>query len=355
MHATARGSAAIVGIALAACLAPTGAPTRSPGQVIEAIAPRARVMAGLFAPQAFQSLATFGPLMEVQSATTAATRVPVAAASLQCAARQGTPSNPGGIVPAGPPLAEGLFPDSLLRHVFVYIDTLGRYESSTDTSGPAGGVRFTLYAVDAIGSPLSPLQAVGWADLRDRSAPGAPELQVDVHDDVAGPVAAYLVSPKGTQSGYTAIIAGTIGNATGQVTIGDSTSGAPRQVGIAALVEDSAQALSLHQVASRTTLDFFDNNYAVDATFTSGTDSVRIAGTVTTYCLLPAFDDTVSVNGTAVALVTTGQRDPIAVRPDRGALDPVLSAAVLALFDAQRQTFRVLAAFAAPATQLLPP
>jgi hypothetical protein len=120
------------------------------------------VMEGAFGTPAIRSLSTFGPKMAVLAVQSGAASRAVPAVCAPAGALFLTAPAPA---LRGGGSTAGAIPDSLLRHVFVYDSAAGSYRPTADTSGPAGGVRFLLDAVDSTGRPTAPSTNVGWLDL----------------------------------------------------------------------------------------------------------------------------------------------------------------------------------------------
>ena len=302
-----------------------------------------------FGTPAIQSLALTGALMTVGPAPAAASAAATLAA---CAA---TPASPPAA--AGSPLfPAGVIPDSLLRRVFVY-DTLARaYRPSSAASGPPSGVRFLLYGLDPVYPQLAmPLTTIGWLDLSDASyVGGGLALRAGVVNGTAAN-ADYVVSPLGTRSSYTAHLTGTVASSTRVFTVRDSTAVEFVQTSISASVTDSTHDLSLRLIASRDTIDAYDNYYDFDFMLTHGTEQIRLVGDIQQYCNIPSIGATFSVNGADFAAVTNGTSGPVAARVDGQPLTPEQQAAVFDMLFGQQRLFLRLAALLTPVRQFLAP
>ena len=261
--------------------------------------------------------------------------------------------------------ATALIADSLFRHVVAY-DTAARgYRVSADTSGPAGGMRFVLYQVNSYALPATPLSPDGWLDLVDRSAGGLLQLQAQISNGSTA-IADYLVGLAGTQAADTALLSGTVTDRARTLALRDSTAKAPVagtvavKVAVSAHLTDSLDGSRLDMLASRTSFDPFDYDDTLDFTVTSATQTIRLAGAITTYCLLPTFNLTVAVNGAAYATITGGGPADVGggaanVMLVGGQSAPADEAqAVLDMKAGQRAFFVWLGALVAPAQALLP-
>src|ERR1041385_8616705 len=77
--------------------------------------------------------------------------------------------------------ATGLFPDTLLGAVFSWDTNSGTYYRSATTGGPSAGIRFLLYAINPVtGLPVTPLNQIGYADLRDTGTGNPAQLTIDI-------------------------------------------------------------------------------------------------------------------------------------------------------------------------------
>ena len=202
--------------------------------------------------------------------------------------------------------------------------------------------------------PTAPSTNVGWLDLIDRSAGGVLAFQSRVQ---SGPLrnADYRIIPSGTQLTYTALLAGAATDGSHAFVFRDSTGGVLAQVTASATIDDSVDDLHLRLRATRTATDPYDNYYDLDVTFMRGPQIIRLVGTITTYCLVPAIGVAVSVNGAGFATVTNSATAPNVTRVDREPITGAQSQAILDLIEGEQRLFGWLAAFASPARRFLPP
>jgi len=343
--------------AVAACLAAMGGCDRSPAappgngfDPVKVESALATVNSVLGTPT-MQSLTALSPRLIVAAA-------PPAASSSDLNIACGAPASRAPMVAGAAALrASSLIADSLFRHVIVY-DTLARgYRISADTGGPAGGIRFMLYTVNGYALPSVPLTPDGWLDLADQGAGAAPQLRSQISNGTSG-IADYLVGLSGTRVADAAVLSGTVTDGTHTLRFRDSTTSAPVagtvavRVVVSAHVSDSLDGFSLDMLASRTTFDPFDYEDTLDFTLMSGSQTLRLVGTITTYCLFPSVDLTVAVNGTAYATVTNATPNVTLVGGRPATTDE--AQAVLDLQDGQRRLLVWLSALFAPAKALLP-
>jgi hypothetical protein len=215
-------------------------------------------------------------------------------------------------------------------------------------------VRFLLDAVDSIVRPTAPSTNVGWLDLIDHSAGGVLALQAHVQSGTLRN-ADHSILPSGTQQNYTAVLAGTVTDGSHGFVSRDSTGSVLAQVTASATIDDSVDGLNLRLRATRTATDPFDNYYDLDITFIRGPQTIRLVGSITTYCLVPSIGVAVSVNGADFARVTNGAPAATVTRVDRKPITGAQVQAILDLIEGERGLFGWLAAFAPPARRFLPP
>lgn len=301
-------------------------------------------MDGVLATPVMQSLQALGGLMRISSSQAGS------AGALTC----GAPPAPPAPWHHPSPSESALIPDTLRRRVFVYDVTTGSYQASTDTSGPATGLRYMLYSVDNFARVTLPLTSVGWLDLSDQSGAGVTTLRAQIQNGPTS-VADYLVAPTGTQAADTASLSGTLTDGTHSFVFRDSTASAGFTTWILATVADSADDVHARMFAARTSFDPFDFNDTLDLAFQHGADTVRIRGLIQTYCLIPSTGLTISVDGADFAAVTNGTTSLNVARLDHVPLTPDQTQAILDLKDAQQHLFRALGAMFTPSRLLLPP
>jgi len=246
-------------------------------------------------------------------------------------------------------MRSGPIPDSVVRRVFYYEPTASSYLASADSSGPLGGVRFLLYQTDSIGGLRMPLLTDGWFDLVDQGAGG---FTGSIRGS-AGAGADYTITPSGTQTNYRMLMAGSVTNGTRSLTFRDSTTTAYVQVGSVVTLQAGGAQIDLN--ATRAALDAYDGFYDVDFKLANATDTARIYGSITTYCLISTTSLRIAVRGTDYAEVVTGSNGPVIVRLDKQPLDDAQAQAMWSLIRVQSELFDWMQAFFMPARQLLPP
>ena len=298
------------------------------------------------------SLTALSPQLIVAAAPPAA---PPAFQSLACSAPART-----AVIPRAAALqATSLIADSLFRHVIVYDTTARAYRVSADTSGPAGGIRFVLYQVTSYGLPTSPLAPDGWLDLIDQSAGGALQVRSQVSSGATG-IGDYVIRVSGTRSADAAGLSGTATDGVHTLSFHDSTTGFPitgtlsTEVTVSAVVSDSLDGFRLDMYAARTTFDPFDYNDTLDFTYASASQTIRMVGAISTYCLSPSINLTIALNGTDYATITNGAAVSYVTLVGGQPATADESQALLDLKDSQRQLFLWLGALFAPAKALLP-
>ena len=336
-------------VALAGCDQAPAAPSAGfdPAAVESALA----TLNSVLDTPTLQSLTALSPQLFVAATPPA----PPAAASVACSA----PARAAGRERVAGPQASSLIADSLFRRVIVYDTAARAYRVGADSGGPAGGVRFVLYPVSSSGLPATPLSSDGWLDLVDQSAGGVLQLHAQVSNGTAV-MADYLVGLSGTRAADTAVLAGTVTDGTHALAFRDSTASAPvpglvaTRVAMSAHLIDSLGGFKLDMLASRTTFDPFDYDDTLDITVTSSAQTIRLAGAISTYCLLPTVGLTVAVNGADYAKITSGGAVAYVTLLGGQSAPSAESQALLAVKAGQRRVFLWLGALLAPAQALLP-
>jgi hypothetical protein len=318
------------------------------------------IVSGVPGTPVMQSLTALSPLLIPAAAASAARAATSALACGPVADRLIVGSSATIPVAAVAAMATGgLIADTLYRRVFVYDTAAKAYRASTDTSGPQNGIRYVLYDVSAYGLPTVPLTPDGWLDLTDESAGTVLQLRTQISNGTSG-VADFLVGLSGTQAADTALLAGTVTDGTHTLSFRDSTGGGKAgatlatRVAVSAQLSDSLDGFSVKMLASRTQFDPFDYDDTLDFTFASATQTVRMAGAITTYCLLPSIGLTVSLNDTAYATITNGTTTPNVTLAGGQPATADQAQALLDMKDAQTRLFVWLGALFGPAKALLP-
>ena len=119
-------------------------------------------------------------------------------------------SRPAGAI--SPSLSTAAIPAEYLGVTFTYDVETDQYVPSELTGAPANGVRFIVYAVNAIsGQPIEPLVEVGYADIVTTESATAASVQIEL---VSAGVTYldYTVGINGNTSGATLTVTGFVSN-----------------------------------------------------------------------------------------------------------------------------------------------
>ncbi|HTR21965.1 MAG TPA: hypothetical protein VMH88_14025 [Gemmatimonadales bacterium] len=299
-----------------------------------------------FDTPALQSLAALAPILTIPGGVASRT---VALSHLGSTCGAGLVSDGAGALA----VAAGI-PDSILGRVLVYDSVAQGYGVGADTGGPSDGVRFLLYTPGLFGRPAFPLAVDGWLDLRDQTAGTSTLLAVQVVNGTE-PNADYTIVPWGGQGVDSGFVTGAVTQGKHLFTFADSIAQQGSQTVTAATITGQGQDLQLRLAATRNAIDPYDSFYDLDYTFTRKAETIRIVGSITTYCLLPAITTTVSVNGVAFAQIgmTTGSVD--VVRVDSQPLTSDQQQAILDLLYGEERLFASLTGLFAPARQFVAP
>jgi hypothetical protein len=115
---------------------------------------------------------------------------------------------------AGISASVAAIPPAALGKTYEYSIAEDRYVESGRTGAPANGVRFLLYAINPVtGRPVSPLNEVGYADVRDLSSGSTRSARVVVVSDGVTYLD-YTVGATATSTGGTINIGGFITDGT---------------------------------------------------------------------------------------------------------------------------------------------
>jgi hypothetical protein len=241
--------------------------------------------------------------------------------------------------------------DSLKRRVFVLDSSGGAYRAGTDTSGPAAGVAFQLYQTDSDTALLQPLVPIGRLDITENGS------GLRARAALSGILAAdYTVAPSGTQATDTALVAGTLSAGARSLAVNDTTlfvrSGTASGTLVIGTIRDAAAGRSARISASLSQFDRFDFDYIFDFTLTIPGAFIRLAGEVSTFCLIPSTQAEITENGASLARVGPQTDDvvPAAGRTFTAEQRGVL----LQLMAFHARVFRALAALHRPVRLLLP-
>ena len=218
-------------------------------------------------------------------------------------------------------ITASVIPPTVLGQTFVWDVTTHQYvaDPSATPPAPANGVRIILYAVDPItGAVVEPPVATGYVDLIDLSSGNTNSLQVIVNGGTpASPgttYANYTVTATVTGSPATAFNATAVGfvsDGTHTLTFNAAfsatnltTDNPDAQIDVTWSLDNPPVSVALHETL--TTPDANDATLTIDFSVTSGTETVRVQGTVTVV-VSPATvtaNLTVTVNGVPFATIT---------------------------------------------------
>ena len=106
------------------------------------------------------------------------------------------------------------FPQDVLGRTFAWDTAQNRYRISNLTGAPTNGVRFLLYVTNVTGSPVEPLQPLGYVDLTDNPSASAEDLGVLVRFGQQT-VADYHITLVRTTSSDTLTASGSLFSSTG--------------------------------------------------------------------------------------------------------------------------------------------
>ena len=248
----------------------------------------------------------------------------------------------------------GPIADSLYGHVFAWDTAAGGYRVGADSGGPAGGVRFLLYALNPYGRPSLPLTGVGWLDLGNGGNGALPGVTVRLGSGGVS-LADLVATLSGTATADTVLLAGSVGDGVHTFVVRDSAARGGTHTTTAAALDDSTDGLQVRLFASRISFDPFDYNDTLDLSYTHDAETVRVAGSITTYCLIPSVGMTASVNGVPfAAIVNSSTSIPAVTRLDKLPITATQVQAILDLKNAAQTLFAALIALAAPPALLLP-
>ncbi len=97
------------------------------------------------------------------------------------------------LVPADGAISAAVLPPAYLGKTLIYDPSSNSYvDDPTRTDGPSNGVRLILYALDGFGSPVIPLEEIGYADLKDESSSSFDKLHIEVWGTLPDPDVKYL-------------------------------------------------------------------------------------------------------------------------------------------------------------------
>jgi hypothetical protein len=245
------------------------------------------------------------------------------------------------------------FPDSVVRHVFAYDSTSASYRLTSDSSGPAAGVRFLIYPVNASGQILFRLSPIGHLDLIDASGTGPLTLYAQVTDG-AGAGIDYSIAPTGTLAAYSAVLAGSMTNGPYLATFSDTSGlvGSTFTVGVS--LDATAPDVHVSMSATRAVADPFDNYYTLRFTLRHGPETVGLAGTISTFCTVSTTNLTVTVNALDFAQVTNDAHGLVFTGVDGQLIDAAQTQAVIDLLALQSTLFQAFTILFTPARPLLP-
>lgn len=251
------------------------------------------------------------------------------------------------------------FPSNFLGVTFVWDESSHSYTAGSETGAPADGIRVVYYAVDPIThQPASPLNALGYVDLRDLSTAASDRLGVAVVSTAGGaPVtlADYYIDVSYTATdselGVRFESVGFLSNATDQLNFDLGQDVAVSQTGIV-LTQDFTMGLEGSDLSVRyqgSLAGGFEGETVgldVTATITNGPDRVVLDLQADEQSL----NGSIAHNGTPVALVTGTLHAPQFTDPDGQPLTQEQIDALGEFFAAVEGLFELAAGIFGPAS-----
>lgn len=255
------------------------------------------------------------------------------------------------LVPHVAELSAGpIIPDPVLGTTFEWDVDSDAYLATSRTGAPANGVRFILYAVNAITHmPVEPVVEVGFVDLMDESTAGSLRLHIQVKGLGGTPTYLdYTAAIVAGSTSFTATVNGSLSNGLAGAELKTLTFNVSFQVTQNAVTESASYDLNnpsvsvdvyLRLTASQTAI-----TVSVDFRFARPGELVRLLGTVT----LSAVNNELVISGTVVVTVNggvfarataTGGAEPQWVRHDGTPLTAEELAALQRLFNAVQRFF----------------
>jgi hypothetical protein len=214
--------------------------------------------------------------------------------------------------------ATGLFPDSALGWVFGWDTSTDRYVRVATTGGPANGVRFLLYEVNASGYPVEPLNQIGVADFKDEGTGSVAILHIQIKSNSEQTTYLdYTFTGSGNSTSYNASVTGFVTNGLGPVfnktlTFTVTIAGNQSSVTFTASYSLNHPALTVQEVVTASD-DGTNTTLTLNFTFTGPHETVSISGTLTIADadLSSTINITFRINGHTVATVTGSTSNPV--------------------------------------------
>lgn len=212
-------------------------------------------------------------------------------------------------------------PPEILGKTYEWNAVSGTYEATTRLGAPANGVRFILYALGGTGLPATPLQEIGYADLKDESTPGLEKLHIVVVANGTTYVD-YTIAVDTATSSFTMV--GFVSDGSRRLDFGLTLSGTTN--GTTTVISEemtfdidaenahvrlTATAEFLSETSYRTTLDY---------RLQFGADVVTLAGIVSFNGSVVTGGFTMTLNGRDIATFTYNDAGGQWSRPGGGAL-----------------------------------
>jgi len=311
-----RGLAGAAALALAAC---SDSPT-APVKLADPLATAANVAAlnRSFNSPVFESFSLVAPPSGAAASSVAALRTllrsagPAAFGRLTSVAeaRLLAAALSSALAPVTGAVTAAIFPPEILGKTYEWSTATLRYEQTARAGAPVNGVRFILYALDAIGGPIV-TQEIGYADLKDESSGTTQQM----HLLVVGATVTYLDYTVAATAGPTA--------GTGTVTVlGYITDGSHRldfncpvtvtatSVTLDIAFDVNADNAHVRETLTVTPIQPSGLGLDIDFTLQFGNEVVTLTGADTATGVSESGSLTVRVNGGLYATITITNGEP---------------------------------------------
>jgi len=211
-------------------------------------------------------------------------------------------------------IAAALFPPDALGKTFVWDTTSKGYVASNDPGAPANGVRFVVYAVSGgllgLAGPSLPLTPLGYVDLTDRSAGGNAVMGTTLVGTEGGTSTTYadytVGGPAGTIAS-TLALAGFVSDGLNRLDLTSALTSTLSAFTTHTTADVAAQDVHLVETTALTGTGTAE--LSLDLSLTSGGETLRAAGSIVadTAARTAGGSFAVTVNGRPFATVTLGQ------------------------------------------------
>jgi len=221
------------------------------------------------------------------------------------------------LVPLAAPrarIAAALFPPEALGKTFVWDTTAKGYVASNDPGAPANGVRFVVYAVSGgllgLAGPSLPLTPLGYVDLTDRSAGGNAVMGTTLVGTEGGTSTTYadytVGGPAGTIAS-TLALAGFVSDGLNRLDLTSALTSTLSAFTTHTTADVAAQDVHLVETTALTGAGTAE--LSLDLSLTSGGETLRAAGSLVadTAARTAGGSFAVTVNGRPFATVSLGQ------------------------------------------------